>query len=262
MRILVVILSLILFASCKTLESTSGAGNKSSLKLYVDELAQLYTTSANNTMVKFDQDGKELFEYSDNTLGPITNFDVTNPLQVLVFHKSFQTIKIFDRTLTLNGLIDLNKLNLFEIHTVASSNDNRIWIFDELNQELLKINKNGIVQGRNNDLRLRLDKNATPHYMIEYKNKVYMFDKVHGILIFDNFGEFITQRAFDGPKTFRNWQGILFYSFGSQLISYNLESGEIESKTDLEELSAGIEHYRIQEKLIFLDEENIRFKDL
>jgi len=251
---------LIVCVSCKSLQSISDEGETFGLRLYVDQLDQLYTVSPNNTIIKYDQDGKQLFEYSDNTLGPITTFDVTNPLQNLVFHENFQTIKIFDRTLTLNSQIDLNKLNLFEIHAVASSNDNRIWIFDELNQELLKIDKNGVVQGRNNDLRLRLKTNATPYYIVEFKNVVYLFDKVHGILIFNNFGEYMSQRPFEHPNAFRYLQGNLFYKEGDLLKMYNIENGIIEDIPNLDDSMDDLSFYSLPEKTIYLEEGKIVIK--
>lgn len=238
-------------ASCKTLENIS-VDDSTNAQLFVDELAQLYTIAPNNTIIKYDQDAKMRFEYSDNTLGPITNFDVSNPLQILAFHENFQVVKIFDRTLTLNSQIDLNKLDLFEIHVVASSNDNRIWVFDELNQELLKIDKNGKVQGRNNDLRLRLKENATPYKMIEYQNMVYLFDKTHGLLIFNNFGEFVTQRAFDHHIQFSYLQGHLFFRLEADLNIYKLEDGSTERLILDEKVKNGRTHFFLMDKIIYL----------
>jgi len=177
MRLFLYITSVVFLLSCKSLVPVNGTSEVNEIQFYVYELAHSYKIAANNTIVKYDQDGESMFEYSDNTLGPITSFDVSNPLQVLAFYERFQTIKIFDRTMNQTNQIDLNKLDLFEIHVVSTSNDNNIWLFDELNQELLKIDKSGKIEGRNNDLRLRLKKNAAPYYIVEYQNKVYLFDE-------------------------------------------------------------------------------------
>ena len=260
MRAFLIIVSFYSLLACKSLGVVS-ADDAPYTNLYIDELEQLYTVSSNNTIRKFDREGKLQFEYSDNTLGPITNFDVSNPLQLLVFHKNFQTVKIFDRTLNLTTQIDLNKLDLFEIQTVASSNDNRIWVFDELNQELLKIDKNGNIQGRNNDLRLRLKTNATPYFMVEYQNMVYMFDKEHGLLIFNNFGEFISKRTFFRPQDFRYAQGILFYQEYTDLVTYQIENAERVSVYYADKFQKGSNHYILDEKTIYLEGEKIFIKE-
>ena len=136
MRTIYYLLLVLTLSQCSASKSALDPnGTQSKMNLYVDELNQMYTLRQNNTITKYDKTGLELFEISDNTLGPISVLDVSNPLQILAFYKNFQIVKIFDRTLTLNSRIDLNRLNLFEIRTVASANDNRIWVFDELNQE-------------------------------------------------------------------------------------------------------------------------------
>jgi len=231
-------------------------------QLFVDELQQLYTLERNNTLIKFDKEGKQLFEYSDNTLGAINVLDVSNPLQILVFHKDFQTLKIFDRTLTLNTQIDLNRLNLFEVKAVASANDNRVWVFDELNQELLKINKVGQVQGRNNDLRLRLESNATPYRMIEFQNTVYMFDKKHGILIFNAFGEYVSQRTFPHGDSFTYLQGNLFFKTEEGLNIYDLKEGGIIMQALPESSTTGVDFHLVNEQVIYLESKTIQIKPI
>lgn len=254
------ILTLCQCGTTKSALDTKGTPPK--MNLYVDELNQLYTLKHNNTITKYDKTGQVLFEISDNTLGPISVMDVSNPLQILVFYKNFQIVKIFDRTLTLNSRIDLNRLNLFEIRTVASANDNRIWVFDELNQELLKIDKNGMVQGRNNDLRLRLNTNATPYRIIEFQNTVYLFDKVHGILIFNAFGEYVSQRDFAQGDDFTYWQGMLVFKNAEGLHIYSLATGEL-SMHDLNTDQATGEGYHIVDgKLLYLENNTIRIHSL
>ena len=246
---------------CQCGPSKSALGTKTSLQkmhLFVDELLQMYTLKFNNTITKYDKTGQKLFEISDNTLGPINVLDVSNPLQILAFHKNFQIVKIFDRTLTLNSRIDLNQLNLFEIRTVASANDNRIWVFDELNQELLKIDKNGMIQGRNNDLRLRLNTNATPYKIIEFQNTVYLFDKAHGILIFNAFGEYVSQREFVQGDDFTYWQGSLVFKNADGLAICDLTTGESSMQELGTDQSTGEEYHRVDDKLIYLEGNTIR----
>ena len=255
-------LILTLFQCGSSKSALDAKGALPMMDLFVDELNQMYTLKHNNTITKYDKTGQELFEISDNTLGPISVLDVSNPLQILAFYKNFQIVKIFDRTLTLNSRIDLNQLNLFEIRTVASANDNRIWVFDELNQELLKIDKNGIIQGRNNDLRLRLNTNATPYRIIEFQNTVYLFDAVQGILIFNAFGEYVSQRDFEQGDDFTYWQGMLFFKSSEGLNVYSLTTGEL-SMQDLDSgLSNGEGYHIIDGKLIYLEYNTIRIHSL
>ena len=263
MRFLSYVFLILVLSQCTASKSALNADEANpQLKLYVDELKQLYTLKQNNTITKYDKEGKLLFEVSDNTLGLVNVLDVSNPLQILAFHKNFQIVKIFDRTLTLNSRIDLNRLNLFEIRTVASANDNRIWVFDELNQELLKIDKNGMVQGRNNDLRLRLESNATPYRIIEFQNTVYLFDKEHGILIFNAFGEYISQRDFDQGSNFSYLDGMLFYKSQDGLQVYDLTTGELTMRKLPSSQSNGEGYHIVGTQLIFLENDTIQINPL
>ena len=231
-------------------------------RLFVDELNKRYTLERNNTLIKYDENGKKLFEYSDNTLGSINVLDVSNPLQILVFHNDFQTIKIFDRTLTPTTRLDLNRLNLFEIKVVASANDNRIWIFDELNQELLKLDKNGMIQGRNNDLRLRLQSNAMPYRIIEFQNTVYLFDKLHGILIFNAFGEYVSQRDFSHGDNFTYWQGKLFFMTTEGLNVYDIQNGDVQMEALPAATLEGVDHHLIKKEVIYLKDKTIQVNSI
>ena len=259
MKYLYYLALILVLCQCGSSKNALGSAvTQKQMKLYVDELNQLYTLKQNNTIVKYDREGQQLFEVSDNTLGPVNVLDVSNPLQILAFHKNFQIVKIFDRTLTLNSRIDLNNMNLFEIRTVASANDNRIWVFDELNQELLKIDKNGMIQGRNNDLRLRLKTNATPYRIIEFQNTVYLFDKVHGILIFNAFGEYISQRDFEHGSTFSYLEGMLFYKSPEGLQVYDLTTGELTMRKLSSAQSNGEGYHIVGSRLIFLENDTIQ----
>ncbi len=264
MRLMIYIASVLLLFQCKAVKWTAPTIDSEGLetRLYVDELDQIYTISASNTILKHDEKGEVRFEYSDNTLGAISVFDVSNPMQILAFHKDFQVVKIFDRTLTLNSKIDLNQLNLFEIKTVASANDNRIWIFDELNQELLKIDKGGKIQGRNNDLRLRLQENASPYQMIDFQNKVYLFDAKHGVLIFNAFGEYVNQRPFSHLGQFTYSQGKLFYLREGTLIAYDLRDGSEEVLLQLDSKGNKDAYYQVRDKLIYLEDDKIIIKSI
>jgi len=257
-----VLILLLCQCSASKLSTKDSTDTPMQYKLYVDQLAQLYTVAPNNTIVKHDESGKVLFEYSDNTLGDISVFDVSNPLQLLVYHKDFQVLKIFDRTLTLSSSIDMNKLDLIEIRTVASANDNRIWIFDELNQELLKVDNSGRVQGRNNDLRLRLNIAATPTRIIEFKNKVYLFDPIHGILIFNAFGEYLSKRKFPYQGAFTYFQGKLFYPAYTDLVIYDLVEGTQKSILMPDELFNKPQIYKVGKRVIYLSDDQIKFTTL
>lgn len=68
---------------------------------------------------------------------------VNNPLKILVYYKNYTSVVVLDRFLTQRNSINFRKQSIFSVKAIATSYDNNIWIFDEQDYKLKKIDETG-----------------------------------------------------------------------------------------------------------------------
>jgi hypothetical protein len=154
-----------------------------------DNLGNIYLLNANNQIKKINERGDSIAVYNDvRRYGKIFSIDATNPLKVLVFYKDFATIVVLDRLLNVRASIDLRKQNILQVTAIASSYDNNIWLFDELDSKLKKIDENGNVLLESADFRQVFDPVPSPSVMYDRDGQLYLYDPKKGLMVFDYYG--------------------------------------------------------------------------
>jgi hypothetical protein len=133
--------------------------------------------------------GDSIGVYNDvRRFGRIYSIDASNPLKVLVYYKDFSTIVVLDRLLNVRNTIDLRKQNILQVRAVTTSYDNNIWLFDEMDSRIKKIDDNGRVVLQSNDFRQVYDKTPSPEVMYDRDGQLYLYDPKKGLLVFDYYG--------------------------------------------------------------------------
>ena len=84
----------------------------------------------------------------------------------------------------------------FRVKAVTTSYDNNIWLFDEQDNKLKKIDDNGNNLFETVDFRLLFDSVPTPQKIIDYDGFVYLYDPEKGIYTFDYYGSFKNRLPF------------------------------------------------------------------
>lgn len=188
-----------------------------------DKLQQLYVVDQENDLVKYDAEGKELFRYSNNTLGELGHVDATDPFNVLIYYPDFLNVYTLDRTLNLTGEFNLQSLGLLGTQAIGMSNDNQMWLYDENVFKLRKIDRNGEVLLESNDLGLSLGESVSPNFVVERENWVYLNVPSKGVLVFDNFARY-NKMINIKTEHFQIWEGHLVYKEGTKLFAFHLKS--------------------------------------
>lgn len=168
-------------------------------QLTTDKLLNSYVITNDNELIKFSPKGKELYRYSNFDLGEISYIDASNPFNLLVFYEEYQTIEILDRTLTLTTSFDLFNTGLQNIKAVAMSSNQQIWIYDELNFKLKKLDASGDIIFESADLSNLLSESFSPSFMIEKSGSIYLSQANHSIFLFDVFGNYTGKESFNIP---------------------------------------------------------------
>lgn len=154
-----------------------------------DNLGNIYLLTATNQLKKLNAKGDSMAVYNDiKRFGKIGSVDATNPLKVLVYYKDFSTIVVLDRLLQVRNTIDLKQLNLYQVTALTSSYDNNIWLYDELESKLKKIDDHGKVLLESTDFRQVFDVVPSPQVMYDRDGQLYLYDTLKGLFVFDYYG--------------------------------------------------------------------------
>ncbi len=155
----------------------------------VDNLGNIYLLTTSNQVKKLNANGNSLAVYNDvKRYGSIYSIDATNPLKVLVYYKDFGTIVVLDRLLNARNTIELRKQQILQVRAVAPSYDNNIWLFDELDSKIKKIDSYGKIVFKSVDFRQVFDTVPAPSAIYDRDGFLYLYDANHGLYVFDYYG--------------------------------------------------------------------------
>ncbi|HUR65925.1 MAG TPA: hypothetical protein VMZ03_06210 [Chitinophagaceae bacterium] len=155
----------------------------------VDNLDNIYILNSRNQVKKFDSNGDSVAVYNDvKKFGQASLIDVSNPLKVLLYYKDFATVVMLDRFLNVVNMVDLRKQGILQARAIGQSYDNKIWVYDELEAKLKKLDEDGTLLQETPDFRLLLGQSVSPVKILDENKYVYLYDPVKGAYVFDYFG--------------------------------------------------------------------------
>ncbi len=189
-----------------------------------DKLQQLYVVTQKNDVIKFSPEGKELFRFTNNTLGELTHIDVTNPFSVLLYYPDYLTVYTLDRTLNKTGEFNFLDLNLTSVEAVGMSNDNNVWLYDEVLYKIKKVNRSGEVLRESENLTTQFGLEIQPDFILERENILYVNDPTVGVVVFDIYGQYIKTIDLKNLTSFQIIDNQLIYQDQDQLKSFHLQS--------------------------------------
>jgi hypothetical protein len=214
------------FIVAKAQNVTTISGNYTAFAM--DNLDNIYLLSKTNQLKKLNSAGDSIAVFNDiKKWGEATLMDVSNPLNIVLYYKNFATIVLLDGMLNPKHTIDLRKKNMFRVSTVGLSFDGKIWVYDELDNALKKIDDNGEVILKTPDLRQVFGQPIAPIKIFDQNRLVYLYDPQQGIYVFDYYGTFKNRIAITG---WNNLQITGKYIFGTD--STNFYNYEISVVTD------------------------------
>lgn len=189
----------------------------------VDNLDNLYLLSSTNRLKKINANGDSAGVFNDvKKFGQASLIDVSNPLKVLLYYRDFATIVVLDRFLNIRNTIDLRKQNILQVRAIAQSYDNKIWLYDELENKLKKIDEDGKVLQETPDFRLLFGEAPIPHKIFDQDQYVYLYDSAKAVFVFDYFGTLKNKILISGWSNFKVAGKYIFGSDNNKLYRYNI----------------------------------------
>jgi len=160
----------------------------------VDNLDNIYLLSASNQLKKLNANGDSVSVFNDiKKFGEASLVDVSNPVKILLYYKGFSTIAMLDGMLNLKNTIDLRRQNIFNVTAVGLSYDGKIWMYDDMDNVLKKLDDKGKVIFKTSDFRQVFDKALAPVKIFDQNRFVYLYDSLQGIFVFDYYGAYKTK---------------------------------------------------------------------
>lgn len=223
--------------------------------LEVDKLGFCYLVNHKNEILKYDADFNLLFRYSVRSLGDITTLNVSNPQKIFVYYGDYNQIVLLENTLSEIKRLDLEGLGLYNISGATVGRDNFIWLLDNANLRLIKINENGkiFLSSNEQDPVLRAFVAETPD-LHAYDNQIYLNNKEQ-IAVYDEFGVHQKNLPIASPQLqFENDQ--LFYITDQEIKRYDLKvdflkESNISSVKNFQ--SEGSDFYITNNRLLLID---------
>lgn len=159
-------------------------------RLATDNLGNGYVYDL-NTIIKYNPNGDSIGTYSNNRLGNITSVDVSNPYKILVFYADYSIIVFLDNFLTaMESPIALDRLGYDAVTLACSSQENGLWLFDRLQQKLIKLGKDLSVTNKSINLSQWVGSQVNPKSLIEQNSIVAIHLSDKSVIIFDQFATF------------------------------------------------------------------------
>ena len=103
------------------------------------------------------------------------------------------------------------------------ANNNTIWLYDPINYQLKKINKAGKIVFQSRRLNQLIQTPIQPNFLLERNNQLFLNDPVHGVFVFDGFGQLKQQLPITGIQQFQVLNNQLVYFKEGELKRFSLD---------------------------------------
>lgn len=153
----------------------------------MDHLGNTYTVSKDNVLRRYNSDYKMEFEYSINRLGELSHIDVSNPQKLLLYYSDYQHIVFLDNTLSEIKNLNLEPLGYWDVQGIAISRENNIWLYDPVNNRLLKLRDSGDLILSSNEQWFEAFQYIEDPRLFENEERLYLYTSDQ-VFLFDNFG--------------------------------------------------------------------------
>ena len=189
----------------------------------LDRRGNLYVTDRQNNLRQFGPDGQPLNTYSPPLPGHVMQVEAWNTAKVLVFYDDRQQALVLDRFLSpISELALLTYLD-GQARVLTLAPDDRYWLLNESDLTLRQFDSTQKRFTISTPLDLLIGRSRPDfRFLREYQNNLYLVDRVSGIYVFDNLGNYRKKIPLPG-LTYAGFRGDeLYYLAGSEVRFFHL----------------------------------------
>lgn len=191
----------------------------------VDNLGNLYLVGQQQQIKKLSTSLDSVAVFNDKRhFGHLHSIDVSNPLKTLLFFRDFGMVVVLDRLLNVRTILNLRTIGIQQPAVITQSYDNNIWVYDELESMIKKVDEGGNILTTSPDFRVVFDEPPQPQTLCDFNKFLYVYDSTIGILVMDYFGAYKNKVSFLGWKnvhgiargiTATDDKGLIYYEPGN-----------------------------------------------
>lgn len=197
----------------------------------VDNLDNVYVLTSTDQLKKYSAAGDSVAIFNNvKKYGKISTIDVSNPLKVLLYYKDFSTIVVLDRLLATRNTIDLRRQNIFQVNAIGQSYDNNIWLYDEGESKLKKIDDDGKLLLETPDFRLLFNEAPLIKNICDQEGFVYLYDPQQSVFVFDYYGALRNKILISGWDDFKVAGKFIFGINNDTLHRYEINTFRVDDE--------------------------------
>lgn len=195
------------------------------IEFTVDNLDNIYTLNSRNQVKKYNANGDSVAVYNDvRKFGQASLIDVSNPLKILLYYRDFATVVVLDRFLNAVNVVDLRRLGIFQARAVGQSYDNKVWVYDDLENKLKKVDENGKLESETVDMRQVLGQAIGPVKIFDENRYVYLYDPQKAMYVFDYYGAMKSGILISGWENIKVAGRFIYGSKADSLYRYEIKT--------------------------------------
>lgn len=186
-----------------------------------DKLGNCYAV-LQSEVIKLDPQGRKLNNFSRKDFGPISQVDSRDPLRVHLFYRDFGMVCVLDNQMGETSILDLRAAGLIDPVVIAHAVDGGLWVYERLNNQLLKYDDRVQQQLLAIDMFQFSRKPLNPVIMKASDNWLVL-ETESEIYIFDRFGSYVRSIPLGKKSTVLKIEDqLLWYSDPESIIGLNL----------------------------------------
>lgn len=192
----------------------------------IDILGNIYWANG-NTLFKYSIRNNRKIEYTNTFLGEIDQYDVTNPLKILVYYKTENQVLYLDKNLAeIASAISLDQTGLSEVEAICNSNRGGFWVLNPVSRRIEHYDQNLQRQTETTTLPELFEGDRTNVQLIEKNNMLYCSLPENFVLSFDLYGNLYKRYPLKIVDNIQIINENIFYFYKGSLNKYNLNTLE------------------------------------
>ena len=190
-----------------------------------DRNGYIYIANDTGDIIQYDSNGNQTNTYSPDKPGEVTLIEAWSALRILIFYADFQEYLLLDRFLNASPHYQISNEGVGFSSLLTLAEDNNLWIVDNENLNLIKFDKytNQVLINTSLNNYILIEDN-TLNFIKAYQQQIFINDAASGILVFDNFGNYVKKLPITGLAYFNFLKDELYYLSNGAINFINLYS--------------------------------------
>jgi hypothetical protein len=193
----------------------------------IDSQGNIFISKNDGEIIKANQRGELLLNYSPSKTGRVKQIDVWSPFKIATYYDSFQEMVVLNRFLSETVRYDFDDFNLGFISNASLNFQQNLWVIDEsdFSLKLLDMMNGDVLVNQPFFQFLDVDDHDIT-FIKEYQNQLYVVDFEFGILIFDNLGNSINKLEIKGIQSLGFEKDTYYYLNNDSLFVQGIYSSD------------------------------------